>query len=159
LSAIGAPHGMRRSSGRSPPTASSSAAPCSHRCETRNPQGWPKLWANFKTLIGIFSQNSGPTYEFSWANPANFRFELGCATSAGPCAGATSTARRSTTTKACLNVCPASCTGQTCAWLPSRPEASARGQKPTAWLARVGQSADELRSVLDWRLCCYGALC
>ena len=162
MSATGAPHGRLRSSGRSPPTALSSAVPCSHRCETRNSQGWPKLWADFKTLIGIFSQNSEPTYEFSWANPANFRFELRRATSAGPHAGATSTARRTTTTNTCLNVCPASCMGQTCAWFPSRPEVSARGRKHrhrvAVSLQRAGQSADGLRSVLNRRLCCYGTL-
>jgi hypothetical protein len=35
-------------------------------------QGWPKLWANFKTLVGISSQTSGPTCDL-WANPVNFR--------------------------------------------------------------------------------------
>jgi hypothetical protein len=33
--------------------------------------GWPRLWANFETLIGISNQNSGPTFQF-WANPVNF---------------------------------------------------------------------------------------
>jgi hypothetical protein len=55
---------------------------------TRNSQGWPRIWANFKHLIGILSQNSGPTCEF-WANPMKFTFT-------GPRAGtscrATSTA-------------------------------------------------------------------
>jgi hypothetical protein len=39
---------------------------------TRNSQGWPKPWANFKTLIWIFSQTAAPTCEF-WVNPVNFR--------------------------------------------------------------------------------------
>ena len=26
-----------------------------------NSQGWPKLWANFNTLIGISSHTAGPT--------------------------------------------------------------------------------------------------
>jgi hypothetical protein len=36
-------------------------------------QGWPKLWANFKALIGIFSQNIGPSLAI-WANPVHFSF-------------------------------------------------------------------------------------
>ena len=40
-----------------------------------NSQGWPKLWANFNTLIGVSSHTAGPTLKF-WAGPANFRFRL-----------------------------------------------------------------------------------
>jgi hypothetical protein len=43
--------------------------------EREREKGGPKLWANFKTLTGIFGQNSGPTCEF-WANTANFAFKL-----------------------------------------------------------------------------------
>jgi hypothetical protein len=32
-----------------------------------------RIWANFRTLIGISSQTAGPTCEFL-ANPVNFRF-------------------------------------------------------------------------------------
>ena len=34
-------------------------------------QLWPKFWARFILLIGIFSQNVGPTC-IIWANPVNF---------------------------------------------------------------------------------------
>jgi hypothetical protein len=36
--------------------------------ETNLVQGWPKLWANFKALIGIFSQIVGPSLAI-WTNP------------------------------------------------------------------------------------------
>jgi hypothetical protein len=36
-------------------------------------QGWPKLWANFKALVGIFSQSVGPSLAI-WANPVQFSF-------------------------------------------------------------------------------------
>jgi hypothetical protein len=36
-----------------------------------NCTGWPKLWANFKALIGIFSQSVGPSLAI-WANPVQF---------------------------------------------------------------------------------------
>jgi LSD1 subclass zinc finger protein len=35
---------------------------------TKTAQGWPKLWANFRALIGISSQSVGPSLA-SWANP------------------------------------------------------------------------------------------
>jgi hypothetical protein len=38
---------------------------------TKIVQGWPKLWANFMDLIGIFSQNVGPSLAI-WANPMQF---------------------------------------------------------------------------------------
>ena len=31
-------------------------------------QGWPKLWTNFKVLIGIFNQSAGPSLAI-WAHP------------------------------------------------------------------------------------------
>jgi hypothetical protein len=34
-------------------------------------QGWPKFWANFRALIGIFSQSVGPSLTI-WANPVQF---------------------------------------------------------------------------------------
>ena len=34
-------------------------------------QGWPKLWANFRALIGIFSQSVVPSVAI-WANPVQF---------------------------------------------------------------------------------------
>jgi hypothetical protein len=30
----------------------------------QNSQGWPRLWANFETVIGISSPIAGPTCEF-----------------------------------------------------------------------------------------------
>jgi hypothetical protein len=36
-------------------------------------QGWPKLWANFRALVGIFSQSVGPSIAI-WANPVQFSF-------------------------------------------------------------------------------------
>jgi hypothetical protein len=39
---------------------------------TKIAQGWAKLWANFRALIGIFSQSVGPSLAI-WANPGNFR--------------------------------------------------------------------------------------
>ena len=38
---------------------------------TKIVQGWPKLWANFRNLIGIFSQSAGPSLAI-WANPVQF---------------------------------------------------------------------------------------
>ena len=35
-------------------------------------QGWPKLWADFRALLGIFSQSVGPSLAI-WANPVQFR--------------------------------------------------------------------------------------
>ena len=35
---------------------------------TKNVQGWPKLWASFRDLIGILSQIVGPNLAI-WANP------------------------------------------------------------------------------------------
>jgi hypothetical protein len=41
-------------------------------------QGWPKLWANVRALVGIFSQIVGPILAI-WANPVQFSFgDLGC---------------------------------------------------------------------------------
>jgi hypothetical protein len=42
-------------------------------CVTKIVQGWPKLWANFRALIGIFSQNFGPSLAI-WVNPVQFSF-------------------------------------------------------------------------------------
>jgi hypothetical protein len=42
---------------------------------TKIVQGWPKLWANFMALIGIFSQSVGPSLAI-WANPVQFSFHL-----------------------------------------------------------------------------------
>jgi hypothetical protein len=41
--------------------------------KTKIVQGWPKLWANFRALIGIFSQSFGPSLTI-WANPVQFSF-------------------------------------------------------------------------------------
>jgi hypothetical protein len=38
---------------------------------TKIVQGWPKLWANFRALIGIFSKTVGPSLAI-WANPVQF---------------------------------------------------------------------------------------
>jgi hypothetical protein len=38
---------------------------------TKIVQGWPKLWANFRDSIGIFSQSVGPSLAI-WANPVQF---------------------------------------------------------------------------------------
>jgi hypothetical protein len=35
------------------------------RARTKIVQGWPKLWANFRALMGIFSQS------VAWAKPRN----------------------------------------------------------------------------------------
>jgi hypothetical protein len=40
---------------------------------TKNVQGWPKLWASFRDLIGILSQIVGPNLAI-WANPVQFWF-------------------------------------------------------------------------------------
>ena len=45
---------------------------------TKIVQGWPKLWANFRALIGIFNQSVGPGLAI-WANPVEF--------SSVPCGG------------------------------------------------------------------------
>ena len=34
---------------------------------TKTVQGWPKLWANFRALIGIFGQSVGPSLAM-WVN-------------------------------------------------------------------------------------------
>ena len=44
-------------------TAADARAP-SARHRTRNPQGWPKFWADFRPLIGILSQNVGQLARF-----------------------------------------------------------------------------------------------
>ena len=41
---------------------------------TKIVQGWPKLWANFRALIGISSQSVGPSLAI-WANSVQFSFE------------------------------------------------------------------------------------
>jgi hypothetical protein len=38
---------------------------------TKIVQGWPRLWANFRALIGIFSQSIGPSLAI-WVNPVQF---------------------------------------------------------------------------------------
>jgi hypothetical protein len=43
---------------------------------TKIAQGWPKLWANFRALIGIFSQRIGPSLAI-WANPVQFSLYRG----------------------------------------------------------------------------------
>ena len=43
------------------------------RTETKIAQGWPELWADFRELIGIFSQTVGPSLAI-WANPVQFPF-------------------------------------------------------------------------------------
>ena len=40
---------------------------------TKIVQGWPKWWANFRNLIGIFSQSVGPSLAI-WVNPVQFLF-------------------------------------------------------------------------------------
>jgi hypothetical protein len=42
--------------------------------------GWPTLWANFRALIGIFSQSVGPSLAI-WANPV--QFSLNCSPARG----------------------------------------------------------------------------
>jgi hypothetical protein len=42
-----------------------------HSSYNINVQGRPKLWANFKALIGIFSQSVGPSLAI-WASPVHF---------------------------------------------------------------------------------------
>ena len=45
---------------------------CAHTgAGTKIVQGWPKLWANVRALIGIFSQSVGPSLAI-WANPVQF---------------------------------------------------------------------------------------
>ena len=41
---------------------------------TKIVQGWPKLWANFMALVGIFTQSIGPSLAI-WANPVQFSFD------------------------------------------------------------------------------------
>ena len=43
------------------------------RPQTKIVQGWPRLWINFKALVGIFSQNIGPSLAIR-ANPVQFPF-------------------------------------------------------------------------------------
>ena len=43
-------------------------------CATKIVQGWPKLWADFRALTGIFSQSVGPSLAI-WANPVQFSFQ------------------------------------------------------------------------------------
>jgi hypothetical protein len=43
------------------------------RQETKSVQGWPKLWGNFRDLIGIFSQSVGPNPQFG-PTLCSFRF-------------------------------------------------------------------------------------
>jgi hypothetical protein len=42
---------------------------------TKIVQGWPKLWANFRALIGNFSQPWVNQSLAIWANPVHFSFE------------------------------------------------------------------------------------
>ena len=42
--------------------------------ETKIAQGLPKLWANFRDLIGIFSQSVGPSRAI-WANRVQFSLD------------------------------------------------------------------------------------
>jgi hypothetical protein len=42
---------------------------------TKIVQGWPKLWANFRALIGFFSQTVGPSLAI-WVNPVQFLLVL-----------------------------------------------------------------------------------
>ena len=55
--------------------------------ETKIVQGWPKLWANYRALIGIFSQFSGPSLVI-WANPVQLSLRepdhAGAEQAAGP---------------------------------------------------------------------------
>jgi hypothetical protein len=46
------------------------------RAVTKIVQGWPKLWANFRALIWIFSQRVGPSLAV-WANPVQFSLVCG----------------------------------------------------------------------------------
>ena len=41
------------------------------KARTKILQGWPKLWTNFRALIGIFSQSLGLSLAI-WANPVEF---------------------------------------------------------------------------------------
>jgi hypothetical protein len=38
---------------------------------TKIVHGWPKLWAKFRDIIGIFSQNARPSLTI-WVNPVQF---------------------------------------------------------------------------------------
>ena len=54
------------------------AAACQPRASApsnETAQGWPKLWANFKALVGICSQSVGPSPAI-WANPVQFSFTM-----------------------------------------------------------------------------------
>jgi hypothetical protein len=42
--------------------------------KTKIAQGWPKLRANFRALVWIFSQSVGPSLAI-WANPVQFLFK------------------------------------------------------------------------------------
>ena len=44
-----------------------------HKFSNEILKGWPKLWANFKALIGNFSKSVGPSLAI-WANPVQFSF-------------------------------------------------------------------------------------
>jgi hypothetical protein len=44
------------------------------RPQTKLVQGWPKLWANFRALVGIFSHTVGSSRAIG-ANPAQFSFQ------------------------------------------------------------------------------------
>jgi hypothetical protein len=65
--ALGAARPPRRSGGRDHFACALSLS------ATKIVQGWPKLWANFKALIGIFSQRVGPSLAI-WANHVQFSF-------------------------------------------------------------------------------------
>jgi hypothetical protein len=54
-----------------PPCSPLAAAVPLRGAVTKTVQGWPKLWANFQALIGIFSQSVGPSLA-SWADPVQF---------------------------------------------------------------------------------------
>ena len=65
--ALGAARPPRRSGGRDHFACALSLS------ATKIVQGWPKLWANFKALIGNFRQSVGPSLAI-WANPVQFSF-------------------------------------------------------------------------------------
>jgi hypothetical protein len=57
-----------------PPCSSDSSTGISYAGQaTKIVQGWPKLWANFRARIGIFSQSVGPSLTI-WANPIKILF-------------------------------------------------------------------------------------
>ena len=53
----------------------SASEPVHPEVKTKIAQDWPKLRANFRALIWIFSQSVGPSLA-SWANPVQFSFKL-----------------------------------------------------------------------------------